>query len=218
MLVLSSLFGNCNACHGLYYRIEFFELCRICYYWLIFTILMKKVSNMPRLFGNKKFYAPLLDDDDAECKVSDGELATTDIFDAVEKGNLAYVKGYIERGVDVNSRGKPNQEYPTREGVTPLALAARYGHMPVVRYLVEEAGADIVLANVDGVTPLHLAADGDQAEVCRYLIEHGAEDSMDEGGLRAVDYANKADTITSIVDSFAVAAAVDSSTKKCIVM
>jgi ankyrin repeat protein len=50
-------------------------------------------------------------------------------------------------------------------------MAARYGKLDVVKYLVEEKGADVKAANKDGNTPLHGAA----RNVVKYLEEKAAD-------------------------------------------
>jgi len=58
-----------------------------------------------------------------------------------------------------------------------LSLAANFGHVEIVRWLLE-AGEDPNRYNPVGghshTTPLHQAAAGGHAEVVRLLVEHGA--------------------------------------------
>ena len=50
------------------------------------------------------------------------------------------------------------------------------GHLAVVRYLVEEHGAQLDQCDDDGDTPLHLACMNGHLAVVRYLVEeHGAQ-------------------------------------------
>ena len=58
------------------------------------------------------------------------------------------------------------------------ANAHRYapdGWLPTVRYLVEEAGADVNSRDVDGYTAVHHAAARGDNELILYLVEHGAD-------------------------------------------
>ena len=43
-------------------------------------------------------------------------------------------------------------------GATPVALADSNGHHEVVKYLIEKAGADANMAQINGFTPLVAAA------------------------------------------------------------
>ena len=59
-------------------------------------------------------------------------------------------------------------------GTTPLHLAAKNGHLEVVRLLIE-AGVDINKARTnDGATPLHIATQKGHVEVVSLLSEAGA--------------------------------------------
>jgi hypothetical protein len=62
---------------------------------------------------------------------------------------------------------------------TMLYSAARSGHLPVVRMLVEEFGADVNRRNEseDGSSPLHGACYGGHGDVVRYLLQRGADAS-----------------------------------------
>jgi len=69
---------------------------------------------------------------------------------ACEQGDAAEVRRFVEEeGADVGET--------TIYGPTPLATAARGGHLSVVQYLVER-GADKDKASAQGATPLFLAA------------------------------------------------------------
>jgi len=56
------------------------------------------------------------------------------IFKAIHKNNLILVKKLIERGADVNGFNV--------KGQTPLMFAYNKGHLQIVKYLVENAGAN----------------------------------------------------------------------------
>ena len=55
-------------------------------------------------------------------------------FKAIRKNNLILVKKLIERGADVNQVDE--------HGYTALMYASRKGHSQIVKYLVEDAGAN----------------------------------------------------------------------------
>ncbi|CAM9161732.1 unnamed protein product, partial [Phaeothamnion confervicola] len=60
-------------------------------------------------------------------------------------------------------------------GETPLQGAARKGHLSVVRFLVEEAGAYVNAMDNRGDTALHLACYWCQTEIVKYLVDAGAD-------------------------------------------
>uniref|UniRef100_A0A6C0B0C8 Uncharacterized protein n=1 Tax=viral metagenome TaxID=1070528 RepID=A0A6C0B0C8_9ZZZZ len=81
------------------------------------------------------------------------------------------LKYLIEHGADVNQG----------DGYGNTILISASGlpeNLPLIRYLVEEAGADINHQNNDGVSPLIAACrsiDINNLPVIKYLVEHGAD-------------------------------------------
>jgi len=78
------------------------------------------------------------------------------------------------------------------QGNTPLIGAAFGGHLETVRYLIDELGADVSLANEMGCTPLWIAAGYGHVDVLRRLIDavqSGAERGS-EALLHALQKAN----------------------------
>jgi RNA polymerase sigma factor (sigma-70 family) len=69
------------------------------------------------------------------------------------------------------------------EGFTPLALAAHFGHLDVMRLLIDR-GADVnrVATHRLAVTPLHAALFGRQVDAALLLIEGGANVALARGG------------------------------------
>lgn len=69
------------------------------------------------------------------------------------------------------------------EGFTPLALAAHFGHLEVMRLLIDR-GADVnrVAIHRLAVTPLHAALFGRQLEAALLLVEYGADVTLARGG------------------------------------
>jgi ankyrin repeat protein len=55
------------------------------------------------------------------------------------------------------------------EGFTALHFAAYHGRYGIIRRLVEEAKADITVANKDGCNVLHLGAQGNKAMSIYYF-------------------------------------------------
>lgn len=60
-------------------------------------------------------------------------------------------------------------------GDTPLLLAARHGHVDVLRYLHEELALSLEQANADQKRALHEAAGASRPECVLYLLSHGAQ-------------------------------------------
>ena len=90
----------------------------------------------------------------------------SDLYDAVNRGDLERVQVLVEQGADKDQTGG-------YAGYTPLYVASRNGHLPVVRYLVEQ-GADMENASVGGWTPVMYASWYGYLDVVRYLLEQGA--------------------------------------------
>ena len=62
------------------------------------------------------------------------------------------------------------------EGITPIHLASREGHLDVVKSLRETGSAPVDLQDKEkrGRTPLYYAAENGQSQVVRYLVDSGA--------------------------------------------
>ena len=99
-----------------------------------------------------------------------------DLWDAVRRGDAPAVKSLLDRGADVNARG--------RYQMTPLFKAAERGDAGIVRLLLER-GADVTIKDTFyGATPLTWALDKSHVEVVRALIEKGVpgvEDVLAQG-------------------------------------
>ena len=82
------------------------------------------------------------------------------LLEACSAGDLRQVQK-LSNSVDVLTRN--------RVGSTPLHMAAAGGHMEIVQYLVEHAGARINTKNRNGHTPAHVARLCDHRDVVQYL-------------------------------------------------
>ena len=78
-------------------------------------------------------------------------------------------------------------------GRTPLSLAAYYGHVEVVKFLVNEASADVEAKSNAGGTPLSWAADCGNLEIVTFLVKEAGADveSKDKDGKTALDLARQ---------------------------
>jgi ankyrin repeat protein len=81
-------------------------------------------------------------------------------------GNLPVVRYLVEQqGVDVNAKDQ--------NGETALRWAATFGHLAVVKYLVEQ-GAEVNVRDQAGQTPLKWATAFGHQDVARYLRKMAA--------------------------------------------
>lgn len=86
------------------------------------------------------------------------------VQEAAGKGDLAAVQKYLNKGGDINARG--------RHGRTALFEAAANGRVDVLTLLLEK-GAAVNLANDFGWTPLHVAVK--DLQIMRLLMQKGAD-------------------------------------------
>ncbi|ACO61073.1 predicted protein, partial [Micromonas commoda] len=89
----------------------------------------------------------------------------------------------IEAGADVNVRAtlKSRSTGNTVSDITPLHVAAKEGHTPVVAELIR-AGADVNVPSSDGATPLMWAASNGHEACALALIQAGADVNPKGGG------------------------------------
>ena len=100
---------------------------------------------------------------------------------AARNGNLARVKYFLNRGVNVNTRHDPDQ--------TALALAAGSGHNHVVKHLINK-GATINSRDRLGMTPLMRAVVGGRERVVQTLLDAGASiNAKSTSGMTPLAYA-----------------------------
>jgi ankyrin repeat protein len=149
--------------------------------------------------GNPEAIGVLLDHG-AQINAAEQWRGQTALMWAAAEGHNEAVKLLLARGAlpDAKSkvfdftqlRPKPGSvamNFP-RGGFTALLFAARQGHLPVVKTLVE-AGADINLGDPDGTTPLIIAIINFHYDVAAYLIEQGADVHAADGRGRTALYA-----------------------------
>jgi ankyrin repeat protein len=102
---------------------------------------------------------------------------------AVEEKNLPRVQKLLAKGIDVN---KADQR-----GWTALTLAAKEGHVEIVRALLATPGIDVnVKLSRSGMTALMFAATFDRPEVVQELLNRGANvNEVDNEGRTALMWA-----------------------------
>ena len=103
----------------------------------------------------------------------------TAFWRAAKSNDVAAMKLLVAAGADPS--------LPSRAGGTPLQAAAGFGLEPqtsnvvpdarlaAVKYLVEEVGADVTVADKQGYSPLHGAALTTNVDVMAYLMAMGAD-------------------------------------------
>lgn len=99
-----------------------------------------------------------------------------DIHEAAAIGNTDRVAQLVDTNPDsINSFSK--------EGFSPLTLAAHFGHAETSQWLLDhDADIDLVSTHRLGVTPLHAALFGKSIATARVLIENGANVNIARGG------------------------------------
>eukprot|EP00468_Gymnochlora_sp_CCMP2014_P002975 CAMPEP_0167756474 /NCGR_PEP_ID=MMETSP0110_2-20121227/9405_1 /TAXON_ID=629695 /ORGANISM="Gymnochlora sp., Strain CCMP2014" /LENGTH=188 /DNA_ID=CAMNT_0007642587 /DNA_START=143 /DNA_END=709 /DNA_ORIENTATION=- len=87
-----------------------------------------------------------------------------------------------------------------RDGWTPLIVAARDGQFPVVKYLAEDAKADLDGKNLDGFTALISASEEGNLEIVQYLTDMKCTiDVKDAYGDTALIYASRIPPFIEVV-------------------
>lgn len=91
------------------------------------------------------------------------------IHRSVDRNDLSGVREEVDAGTPVEST-----DYRDK---TPLLMAAEQGRMEIVRYLVEEANADVNATTPESrgkITPLRYAISNEDYEMVRFLVQNGA--------------------------------------------
>ncbi len=102
------------------------------------------------------------------------------------------VKELIAYGVPVDPAILVFEGNRSCAAFSALMQAAKIGHLPVVRLLVEAGAVVDLFSNWENQTALMFAAGGGHQEVVRYLLARGADRNLkDRGGLTAYEYAQR---------------------------
>ena len=136
---------------------------------------------------------PLLADDPKSASRPDRRLHRAPIIWAAQSGNLELVELLLKSGAVANVTAPSKGSYSNvvsgplllgdveKVGDTPLHVAAQFGHLAIVRRLVD-AGAPLDILDESNDTPLGRAVEAGHVEVVRFLIEKGADVDRPSGG------------------------------------
>jgi len=116
--------------------------------------------------------------------------------DLVRKGNLVKVQQKMEE------RQEKFIQYSDDDKVTPLHVAAIWGYLDIVKFLVEK-GFDINAKDAWNKTPLYRAVAKDHFEIAKFLIAKGADKSVkDVYGKTVLDIAkeNKSQNMVELLE------------------
>jgi ankyrin repeat protein len=122
--------------------------------------------------------------------VHSGEHPIPQLHQAALDGDLDRIRDLLQ----TNKRLARDINAPDRYvGVPVLYPAAKNGHVHVVRYLVEEVGANVNQRTTDGSTALHVAAFGGELPTVRELLRLGAAVNIpNDNGFTPLDAAEYA--------------------------
>jgi len=99
------------------------------------------------------------------CSLTHAEDMNSQLFEAAKKGDSTTVEDLLSKGASVESR-KDGQ-------LTPLHVAAAYGHIKIVSLLIKK-NANVNAVADQGVTPLHAASLNGHLKVVEMLLNNGA--------------------------------------------
>jgi ankyrin repeat protein len=103
-----------------------------------------------------------------------------DILAAAKAGDRAGVEAALTQGASVNAVATYNEQDANElsplglSGLTPLGIAAIYGHRNVAEFLLDR-GANLDVRNGFEQTPLHTAAEHGSTDVAKLLLDRGAD-------------------------------------------
>ncbi len=115
---------------------------------------------------------------------------------AAGEGNLPLARYFVLMSKTV--------EVPDQEGVMPIHVAAYYGKLEVLRFLLDKIQNPDAQQDRNGLTPLHYAVLGEQPEAARELLARGCHpNARDKNGITPLHLAvlrERPDLVTLLLD------------------
>ncbi len=100
-------------------------------------------------------------------KAAAGEIGNTPLIKAVKNNKVDKVKQILkENKININAQNT--------HGETALAIAARWGRLPIIKLLLQ-AGAQVNTAEETGITPLQSAVMAGHIKIAQLLLDNGAD-------------------------------------------
>eukprot|EP00523_Entomoneis_sp_CCMP467_P015990 CAMPEP_0168786490 /NCGR_PEP_ID=MMETSP0725-20121227/11298_1 /TAXON_ID=265536 /ORGANISM="Amphiprora sp., Strain CCMP467" /LENGTH=1419 /DNA_ID=CAMNT_0008836639 /DNA_START=1268 /DNA_END=5527 /DNA_ORIENTATION=+ len=110
-----------------------------------------------------------------------------ELFEACKANDIAAVQQLLRglNGITVETKNG--------EGFMAIQVAALHGHVELLKYLLEAAGANVESRNEKGVTTLHIAAANGYVKLVKYLVESAKAnvESRDQGNRTALFFAGR---------------------------
>ncbi len=94
------------------------------------------------------------------------------LWKAAKEGNLEDIKHLVSMGHNPMKKDSNNN--------TALHIAAKYGRIEILKYLIEDQGCNPASLGQYGATPLHRAAEGKHLSIVQYLITQHQVDSLEQ--------------------------------------
>lgn len=135
---------------------------------------------------------------DLQFNTEDGGLGGTLLHTAAWEGHDKVVGYLISKGLPVDALADMPTAFPLSpswKDVTPLAIAAHFGHVEVLEVLVQ-AGADVNTVNRDDWSALELALVTHQKDAVEFLLDHGAKLDRTE---EQIDFLNTSEEIKELL-------------------
>ncbi|CAL5047315.1 unnamed protein product [Urochloa decumbens] len=114
-------------------------------------------------------------DSDSDSDSSSIDRKTEDaLLKAAIDGDLAGFKGIIKSLGVGNADGAAIFSI-NKDDFGVLHCAARWGHLEVCKYLVEELGGDVNMPAAEGVTPFMASVEKGDVSIVNYFLDHGGD-------------------------------------------